>query len=147
MGELQVNQMDQAAEKVLTPPGSDGLDGGGQLEAGGREESILARQVAEFRQERERWELHRQQEVERLREEGDLLAEAWQRLEAEERCLLAERELLRRGAANRLPNSMPAVSQATGEKPQTGGHDQDHLDWQQFQRLRREFQRNNRPAT
>ena len=148
MGELQVNQTDQVGEEISTPPESDGHDGSGQPGAGRKEESLLARQVAEFRQERERWELHRQQEVERLRGEGDLLAEAWQRLEAEERCLLAERELLRRGSADRSHNALPTAPQAsTGEKPQTGGYEQDHLAWLEFQQLRREIQKYNRPAT
>ena len=147
MGELQVNHPEHVSAECSTPP-DDRHDGSDSLGDGAKEESMLARQVTEFRQQRERWELHRQEELERLRREGDLLAEAWQRLEAEERCLLAERELLRRGSTSGSPNPPPTVSQAsTEEKPQTCGHDQDHTAWMQFQQLRREFQRYGRRAT
>ena len=119
-------------------------------------DSTLARQVEEFRQEREDWELHRQQELERLRSEGQLLAEAWQRLEAEERNLLAERELLRRGAVNGpqsplTPNAGPSITRdaatPAGATSQPAGDVHDHTAWLQFQQLRREIQRYGRRAT
>ena len=148
MSELQVKQTDRVAEEASTLPERQCDDGNSRPADGDRQESILARQVAEFALERESWELHRQQEVERLRREGDLLAEAWQRLEKEERSLLAERELLSRGVDNRSPNALPPVSQAsTSEKPQADDYEQDHLAWMQFQQLRRECQRHNRPTT
>jgi len=124
---------------------------------GAREESVLARQVEEFRQERESWELHRHQEVEQLRSEGMLLTEAWQRLEAEERRLLAERELLRRSAINSqestlscnaaLPTSRGGAAYSAGGKRQTTTNDQEHIAWLQFQQLRREIQKYGRRAT
>jgi len=119
-------------------------------------DSTLARQVEEFRQEREDWELHRQQELERLRSEGQLLAEAWQRLEAEERNLLAERELLRRGAGNGpqsplSPNAGPSLTRGVAsparETSHAAGDVHDHTAWLQFQQLRREIQRYGRRGT
>ena len=134
------------ADELSTTP--DNLHDDSVSGDAGREEAALARQVAEFRQARERWELQRQQEVQRLRREGDLLAEAWQRLEAEERRLLAERELLRRSSVDRSPSQPPTVSPASnGERPQHAAYDQDHTAWLQFQQLRREFQRHGRRAT
>jgi hypothetical protein len=153
MVEQQTKRSDPSSERSSTPPGSDRHDGVDQLQAGVTDESVLAARMAEFQQEREQWELHRQTEVERLRREGDLLAEAWQRLEAEERRLLAERELLRRGAINRSssersPNSPPTHSQAqTGETSQPGDYNQDPMAWLQFKQLRREFQKYRRRAT
>jgi hypothetical protein len=110
--------------------------------------SALERQLEEFRQHRENWELERQQNVERLRREGDLLAEAWQRLESEERKLLAERELLRRTATNNMQPTLPGNT-ATLPSPRTAmpatatttsEQDQNHISWVQFQQLRREIQ-------
>ena len=155
MVELESHRTVQVPEDDSAPPAGDqrALE---TIDRLSREESALTRQVEEYRQERESWELHRQQEVERLRREGNLLAEAWQRLEAEERRLMAERELLHRGAINEpqskcSPNSGPSISlvaaSSAGETPQTSSDNQDHIAWLQFQQLRREIQKYGRRGT
>lgn len=110
----------------------------------------LAHQWEDFRQERESWEMERQQEVDRLRREGRLLTDAWQRLEAEGRNLLAEREFLRsrttrqapgpRQAADR-PDSIRTLAALQQSRSGGGQNAEDHSAWQHFQQLRREMQR------
>jgi hypothetical protein len=56
---------------------------------GDREE--LERMAEEFRQMQQKWDLERQQERSRLQEDSERLAEAWQRLEAEQREVLKYR--------------------------------------------------------
>lgn len=140
-------------EEISTQLDRDHHEGSDQPGGVVGEESLLARQVAEFREERERWELHREQELERLRREGSLLAETWKRLESEERCLLAERELLNqrvvsRPGSNCAPTAPASSAQGTvGERSHSGGYDQDQMAWLQFQQLRREFQKYDRRPT
>ena len=129
----------------------DRLECGDRPGVSANEESLLASRMDEFRQERENWEIHRQREVEDLRSEGNLLTEAWQRLEAEERRLLAERESLRRNVTKSQQSMLSSNAElstpgreaaySTGVPPETGTNDQEHLAWLQFQQLRREIQK------
>lgn len=148
MGQSQVKLLNQSPDAGSTPTDAAGCRSADQRADDVSRELTLTRHVEEFREERKSWELDRQREIQRLRREGGLLAEAWQRLEAAERSLLAERELLRRGASHQPNNPPPSGSPASPEEatPAAGG-EQDHLAWLQFQQLRREFQRYGQRAT
>ena len=127
-----------------------------EQESGARVEDHLASQLEGFRQERADWEFQRQRELERLRREGTVLAEAWRRLEAEQRSLLAERELLRQGVARGSQSAFsssagPFISQpvesATQDVAACSANGQDHTASLQFQQLRRAMQSHDRTGT
>jgi len=111
--------------------------------------------VADFEEQRASWELLRQQEQSRLRQEGAALTEAWLRLEGEQRQLFAERERLRSGvtstslAHNRSGGPTTATShqaepmnrpQTEAENPTTAAG----TTWWQLEQLRLEMQKHAR---
>lgn len=67
----------------------------------------------ELQEERARWEAERQHELQRLQEETDRLTEAWERVEAEQRRLLGERESMR--AQSRVARSHALGSALPGD--------------------------------
>ena len=105
----------------------------------------------QFHQDREEWETQRQEEADRLRKEAILLQEAWLQFEEEQRRLLAEKELLRRG----LPTGdSPAPIADSGTRREalalcpagSNNSNEEQSAWLQFQRMRREIQsRTRRP--
>lgn len=134
----------------------DRLELSGEREALMPVDNHLARQPDGFQQECADWESHRQRELERLRHESALLAEAWRRLESEQRSLLAERELFRQGLGCGSQSALshrggPSVSHPLESATQGGTasstNEPDHTDWLQFQQLRREMHRHNRTGT
>jgi hypothetical protein len=109
--------------------------------------ALIQREILE---QREQWQAERQEEFERLRKEANWLADAWKRLEAEERRIAAQRETLQacgKSAQHRLaaPAYRAAAEIASTRSPvqACGGSE---LAWVQFQQLRREIQQHARSA-
>jgi len=100
--------------------------------------------MAEFERNRVKWEQQREQEVERLKHDSVLLVEAWQKLESEQRRLLAERQALQVGATNMsLPKSILAAcnGDAASRAAPTAATELSVLE---FQQLKREMSRQRR---
>ena len=124
-------------------------------------DEALVRLQQELMEQRGQWEAEREREFERLRKEANWLADAWERLEAEERRIAAQRETLQAyGRTQDRPpgpgpreqheneheqdreyeseyESLTPVAKTRSPVQTTGGTE---LAWVQFQQLRREIQ-------
>jgi hypothetical protein len=77
----------------------------------------LERMTEEFRQMQQKWDVERQEERNRLQEDSERLAEAWQRLEAEQREVLKYRV-----SNNKLAGLGTARSQSRPAVPLVPAH-------------------------
>jgi hypothetical protein len=118
-------------------------------ETGGSSSGNTARGVTSG--EQVDWEALRDAEADRLRSDAQLLQQAWQKYEEEQRRLLAEKELARRGVqVGKLGPVVAGGSTGHGEptaaypNPQNQGGNDDQSAWLQFQRMRREIQTRSR---
>ena len=97
--------------------------------------------MAEFERSRLKWEQQREQELERIKHDSQLLVEAWQKLESEQRRLLAERQALQVGATSMtLPKSILAACNGTAA-PRAASTSATELSVLEFQQLKREMGR------
>ena len=107
----------------------------------------LEKLVREFEQQREEWELHRQQKQSRLRQEGTALNDAWSRLEDEQRQLFAERERIRNKGPKATPRPRAAEAKTDhledyAAAPSSQSRTQtDTTNWWQLEQLRLEIQK------
>lgn len=93
---------------------------------------------------REAWERERETQVSQLQHDQELLAEAWQRLEAEERRLIGQRNERKVVAARPVENTaaLNAAVAASEEKTEDRANTKNNeLMMLQYQQLRREMQR------
>jgi hypothetical protein len=96
-------------------------------------------QLSAIQLERRRWEAERDRERERLLAEAARLADAWQRLESEQRRVLAQRNAggsARVGSRSLGRNAPGAPEPIADQEPLTP-----EMAAMQFQQLRREVQR------
>lgn len=135
-----------------------------QCEHGAAEQETADRLRRELQEQRRQWEQERLEEMGKIKQAGAQLTEAWDRLEAEQRRLLAERESLRSapggghaqaaGPADgtAMPTESPGAT-ARGNPPPNGpgrseGTAQDAVSPEaarlQFQQLKREVRRHAR---
>jgi hypothetical protein len=105
----------------------------------------LKQLMTEFERDRLRWEQQQEQELERIRHDSALLTDAWLKLEAEQRRLLAERQALQVGATNfALPRSVLAVCSGDAA-PCAAPTSATELSVLEFQQLKREMSRQRKP--
>ncbi len=71
---------------------------------------LLEAELERLQLERELWERQCREDAHRLQDEGVMLQDAWQRLEEEQRRVLAEREMARRGVAPGIAGRTPTPS-------------------------------------
>lgn len=118
-------------------------------------DTAIDARIAEFEEERRRWNLQRQQEMQQMQETAQQLTAAWARLENEQRRLLQAQETLQSPAAGQSPGASakantlragtptagPVHAQPSGESPSggEGGAVSRELAVRQFQQLRRQM--------
>lgn len=126
-----------------------------------RTDPAAATSDEEFESRRRKWEQERNAEIRRLRDEGQLLSEAWEQLEAEQRRLLGERGSLKVKAPAAVNSANPAPklgrppaarTPPTTDRPDSQNHDPPPATTQnsreqavrQFQHLKREIGKHHR---
>ena len=111
----------------------------------------------EIEQQRRKWEQERDAEIRRLRDEGQLLKDAWEQIESEQRRLLAERGSMRAASGPPVsssrqatvaqpiskPESSPELAPKTDHKPASPNTSREQA-VRQFQHLKREIGKHNR---
>lgn len=93
---------------------------------------------------REAWERERETQVNQLQRDQELLAQAWQRLEAEERRLIGqrnERKVVAAKSVESTPAASPAVTAMEEKVDDRANTKNNELMMLQYQQLRREMQK------